>query len=170
MTTNENGPAGRAKPFSFVVLRSADLAEACQPDQLFFTGNGGIILVFAFFAAFRHAERNLRRSLPFSFFSSACFEHSSEAAERGFAGAFAAFTGLAFLTATAAGFDGCAAGSADWANALPADSRTAMEAADKMVLMVMEHVPETGSGPKIGPSALAIAVRGDQQLRVLLSN
>jgi hypothetical protein len=39
-----------------------------------------------------------------------------------------------------------------------------------MVLMVMEHVPETGSGPTIGPSAPAIAVRGDQQRRLLLSN
>jgi hypothetical protein len=49
----------------------------------------------AFFISFLHLDRNFLRALPCRPFASACFEHSIDAALRGFAGAFS------FICATA---------------------------------------------------------------------
>src|SRR5258705_12614441 len=62
---------------------------------------------FAFSAeAFLHSERNFLRSLPCSPLASACFEHSSEAAVRGFSAFFSA--GAIFGAGVAAGAAGVA--------------------------------------------------------------
>src|SRR5262249_47160264 len=53
----------------------------------------------AAFASFRQSERNFFRSLPWSPFSSACFEHSIDSALRG----FSAFLGAAVVAGAAAG-------------------------------------------------------------------
>src|SRR5215469_8165448 len=53
----------------------------------------------AAFASFRQSERNFFRSLPWSPFSSACFEHSIDSALRG----FSAFLGAVVVEGAAAG-------------------------------------------------------------------
>ena len=62
-------------------------------------------------AAFLHSERNFLRSLPLSPLASASFEHSSEAAVRGFSAFFSA--GAIFGAGAGAGV----AGAVVWANA-----------------------------------------------------
>src|SRR6476620_8713792 len=91
---------------------------------------------FAFSAAaFLHWERNFLRSLPLSPLASASFEHSSEAAVRGFSAFFSA--GAIFGAGVAAGAG--VAGAVVCANAEPISSRdTTAVAARREEIIVIE--------------------------------
>src|SRR5258705_8185121 len=104
---------------------------------------------FAFSAeAFLHSERNFLRSLPCSPLASACFEHSSEAAVRGFSAFFSA--GAIFGAGVAAGAAGVA-GAVVWANAELTSSKDAKAVAARREEIV---IIESTSGWRSGKVAL----------------
>src|SRR5438876_11054236 len=86
-------------------------------------------------AAFLHSERNFLRSLPLSPLASASFEHSSEAAVRGFSAFFSA--GAIFGAGVVAGAG--VVGAVVCANAEPISSRDAKAvAATREEIVVIE--------------------------------
>src|SRR5258707_5767226 len=105
---------------------------------------------FAFSAeAFLHSERNFLRSLLCSPLASACFEHSSEAAVRGFSAFFSA--GAIFGAGVAAGAG--EAGAVGCANAGPISSKdTTAVAAMPGEIVVIERSSDLRSGKCTLPS------------------
>src|SRR6476620_6598802 len=104
------------------------------PDAAFDReGEGGY---FAFAAAvFLHSERNFLRSLPLSPLASASFEHSSEAAVRGFSAFFSAGALVSVLVASVL------AGAVVCADAAPISRREATAVAvAKEEILVMGHL------------------------------
>src|SRR5260221_10687304 len=86
-------------------------------------------------AVFLHSARNFLRSLPFSPLASASFEHSSEAAVRGFAAFFSAGALVSALGASVL------AGAAVCADAKPISSSEAMAVAvTREEIFVMGHI------------------------------
>src|SRR5262245_92736 len=79
-----------------------------------------------------HSERNFLRSLPCRPLASACLEHSSDSAERSFAGFFSVVAGAAVVFASV-----LAAGAAVCAKAVPVARSEARATAAKREVRVM---------------------------------
>src|SRR5258708_34649469 len=85
-------------------------------------------------AAFLHSERNFLRSLPLSPLASASFEHSSEAAVRGFSAFFSA--GAIFGAGVAAGAGVAGAGVCPNAELIKSRAAKAVAAAREEIIIV----------------------------------
>src|SRR5438034_7177489 len=85
-------------------------------------------------AAFLHSERNFLRSLPLSPLASASFEHSSEAAVRGFSAFFSAGAFASVLVASVL------AGAVVCAEAAPINRRETAVAVAREDIFVMGHL------------------------------
>src|SRR3990170_3925798 len=99
-----NPTAGDKCAHATAAMRDGDPLHVLPP-ALRKPGQGAAQFALAA-AAFLHSERNFLRSSPCNPLASACLEHSSETAVRGFAAFFSAAAGGAVVFAAGAGVAG----------------------------------------------------------------